>query len=70
MDLEDVQFSLSMLTNTSSTQNPLLTEFHLEQFLSSHKEVMLTVSPGEKAETWARCFTGNFGPFLLGSETP
>lgn len=70
LDLGDVQFSLFMLTDTSPTQSPLLREFHLEQFLSSLEEVMLTASPGEKAETWARCFTGNFGPFLLGSETP
>lgn len=69
-DLGDVQFSLSMLTDTSPTQSPLLTELHLEQFLSSHKEEMLTASPGEKAETWARCFVRHFGPFLLGSEAP
>lgn len=65
-DLGDVQFSLSMLANTSPMQSPLLAEFHLEQFLSS-KEVMLTASPGEKDDTWARCFMRNFGPFLLGT---
>lgn len=70
MDLGDVQFSLSMLTDTSPTQSPLITEFHLERFLSSRKEEMLAASPGEKAETRAGCFMRNFGPFLLGSETP
>lgn len=70
LDPGDVQFSLPMVTNTSPTQSPLFTEVHLEQFLSSHKEVMLTASPGEKAETWARCFMRNFGPFPVGSETP
>lgn len=64
-DLGDVQFSLSVLANTSPMLSPLLTEFHIEQFLSS-KEVILTASPGEKDDTWARSFMRNFGPFLLG----